>query len=105
MSEETNEKTCHLWKLRENLGPQEREAVKQGIKSSLEALNGKIAGVQVRVSIDALPGSTADVMLETLAAEEAAFAAYAALPEHRQAAAEKIRPYVQSKLVFDAETE
>lgn len=93
-----------LWTLRDELTPPEREAAKQGIKSSLEALNGRVAGVQVLVRTDALPGSTADVMLETTG-EEAALAVYASHPEHKRAAVEKIRPFVKDKLAFDFEVE
>lgn len=90
-----------LWQLRDELSPEEKTRVKREIKAGLEALNGKIEGLAgVTVRIDGLPGSGADVMLETRVAESA-LAAYAAHPDHRRVAVEKTRPYVKAKLVFD----
>ena len=55
-----------LWQLKEELSDTEKAAVKAGIKEGLEGLAGQIPGlVDIRVNIDALPSSNADLMLDT----------------------------------------
>lgn len=55
-----------LWQLKDELSDTEKAAVKAGIKAGLEGLAGQIPGlVDIRVHIDALPSSNADLMLDT----------------------------------------
>lgn len=55
-----------LWQLKDELSDTEKAAVKAGIKEGLEGLAGQIPGlVDIRVNIDALPSSNADLMLDT----------------------------------------
>lgn len=90
-----------LWQLKDELTGEEKQKIKQKIKDGLEALNGRVLGVErIEVHINGLPASTADVMLE-VRSSESALAEYAADPEHQKVAAEKIRPFVKTKLVLD----
>ena len=90
-----------LWQLKDELTDEEKQKVKQDIKDGLEALNGKIKGLEsLEVHINGLPASTADVMLDVWVAENA-FADYADDPEHKKVAVEKIRPFVKGKMVLD----
>lgn len=90
-----------MWQLKDELSAEEKEIVKKDIKEGLEGLNGKIEGVEkVEVIIGGTPASTADVLLITTM-EESALEAYASYPEHKKIAVEKIRPYVQAKMVMD----
>ena len=55
-----------LWQLKDELSDTEKAAVKAGIKEGLEGLAGQIPGlVDIRVNIDTLPSSNADLMLDT----------------------------------------
>ena len=70
-----------LWTLRAELVGDEREAVKQGIKQGLEALKGRIPGlIDIKVNIDCLASSNADVMLDSTLESEEALKNYAVHP-------------------------
>ena len=57
-----------LWKLKEEYNS---FSVKQGIKDGLEGLMGKIPGlVEIKVQIDSLASSNADVMLYSVFEDE-----------------------------------
>lgn len=90
-----------MWQLKDELSENEKEVVKKEIKAGLEALNGKVEGLErVEVIIHGMDSSSADVLLITTI-EESALEAYSSYPDHKKVAVEKIRPYVQSKLVMD----
>lgn len=90
-----------LWKLKEEC---DRDSVKQGIKAGLERLLGKIAGLtEIRVEINALPSSNADVMLYSVFENEAALSAYATHPDHVFVANTYVRPFTEIRLCLDFE--
>lgn len=93
-----------LWQLKEDLAVSDKEEVKKGIKAGLESLAGKIPGlVEIKVEINQLPSSNADVMLDSTFESEDALKAYAIHPEHVKVADEKVRPYTSSRVCMDYE--
>lgn len=93
-----------LWQLKDELSPEEKEAVKAGIKEGLEGLAGKIPGLlDIRVHTQGLPSSTVDLMLDSSFADADALGVYAKHPEHVKVADEKVRPYTKSRSCLDFE--
>ena len=93
-----------LWQLKDELSPEQKAKIKAEIKSGLEGLQGKIEGLtEVRVNIDCLPSSNADVMLDTTFTDEAALKNYAVHPEHVKVADSKVIPYTKTRVCMDFE--
>ena len=93
-----------LWKLKDELGKEEKESVKKGIKEGLEGLAGQIPGlIDVHVNINGLESSTADVMLDTTFERVDALKAYAVNPKHVAVADGKVRPYTAIRSCLDYE--
>lgn len=94
-----------LWKLREELSDEEKKAVKEGIKSGLEGLLGKVPGlVEVKVNIDGrLNSSNCDVMLDSILESAEALKVYATHPAHVAVADGKVRPYTILRTCLDYE--
>ena len=81
-----------LWQLKDELSDTEKAAVKAGIKAGLEGLAGQIPGlVDIRVHIDALPSSNADLMLDTTFESAEALKGYSK------------RPYYKNRVCLDYE--
>ena len=90
-----------LWKLKEEAN---NVTVKQGIKDGLEGLLGKIDGLlEIKVEIDGLPSSNADVMLYSVFENEKALKEYAVHPEHVFVADTYVRPFTEIRLCLDFE--
>ena len=90
-----------LWKLKDE---HNTTAVKQGIKDSLEALLGKVPGlVEIKVQIDGLASSNADVMLYSVLEDEESLKGYAVHPDHVYAADTFVRPYTETRMCLDFE--
>lgn len=93
-----------LWNLKAELSDAEKDAVKKGIKEGLEGLKGKIPGlIDIKVNIDCLPSSNADVMLDSSFENEEALKGYAIHPEHLAVANGKVRPFTASRVCMDYE--
>ena len=93
-----------LWNLKEELKGAEKDAVKAGIKEGLEGLMGKIDGlVEIKVNINGLESSTADVMLDSTFESVEALKAYAVHPSHVEVADTKVRPYTAVRSCLDYE--
>lgn len=93
-----------LWQLKEELTAEEKQKVKEGIKSGLEGLLGQVPGLQaVHVQIEGLASSNADVMLDTTFTDEAALKAYAVHPAHVAVADGAVRPYTKTRVCMDFE--
>lgn len=93
-----------LWQLKDELSDSEKSDTKAGIKAGLEALQGKIPGlIQIKVEIDPLASSNADVMLDSVFESEEALKAYAVHPEHVAVADSRVRPYVKMRVCMDFE--
>lgn len=83
---------------------QEKQEVKQGIKASLENLQGKIPGlVDIKVNAEGLASSNADVMLDSTFENEEALKGYSVHPEHVKVADSKVRPYTAVRVCMDYE--
>ena len=93
-----------LWQLKDELSDSEKAEVKAGIKEGLEALKGKIPGlIEIKVEIDPLASSNADVMLDSSFEDEISLKNYAVHPDHVAVADGKVRPYTKSRICMDFE--
>ncbi|MDE7416883.1 MAG: Dabb family protein [Lachnospiraceae bacterium] len=93
-----------LWQLKDELSDSEKAEVKDGIKAGLEALKGKIPGlIEIKVEINPLASSNADVMLDSTLESEEALKGYAVHPEHVAVADGKVRPYTKTRVCMDFE--
>lgn len=95
-----------LWQLKDELSAEEKAAVKAGIKEGLEGLVGVVPGLlDVKVVIEGLKSSNADVMLDSLLFDEEALKGYAVHPAHVEVANTKVRPYTKVRVCMDYKTE
>ncbi len=93
-----------LWTLKDELSAAEKEEVKKEIKEGLEGLAGKIPGmVDIKVNINGLASSNADLMLDSTFESEEALKGYATHPEHVAVADGKVRPYTKIRSCLDFE--
>lgn len=93
-----------LWQLKEELTESEKATVKKNIKSELEALQGVIPGLlEIKVQIDHLPSSNADLMLDSAFENEQALKEYAVHPSHVKVADERVRPFTRMRCCLDFE--
>ena len=91
-----------LWQLKDELSEDEKVVVKAGIKEGLEGLKGLIPGlVDIRVNINGLASSNADLMLDSTFEDEASLKGYAIHPDHVAVADSKVRPYTKSRVCLD----
>lgn len=88
-----------IWKLKEEYNTME---IKTGIKQAIESLLGVVPGlIEIKVEINPLASSNADVMLYTVHKDEDSLKGYAVHPEHVKVADTYVRPYTQSRACFD----
>ena len=93
-----------LWTLKDELSNDEKITVKKDIKDGLEALKGKVPGiVDIKVIINGLDSSNADLMLDSTFEDEEALKAYAVHPEHVKVADNKVRPFTKIRSCLDFE--
>lgn len=94
-----------LWKLREELGEEEKSTVKAGIKEGLEGLKGVVPGlIDMTVNIDGrLDSSNVDLMLDCTLESPEALKGYAVHPAHVAVANSKVRPYTIVRSCLDFE--
>ncbi len=93
-----------LWKLKEEFSEEEKKQIKAGIKEGLEGLAGQIPGMtEIKVRIDCLPSSTADVMLDSTFESAEALKTYSTHPKHVAVADSKVRPYTAVRSCMDYE--
>ena len=77
-------------------------AVKQGMKTGLEALVGVVPGlIEMQVEISPLASSNADVMLYSVLESEEALRGYAVHPAHVEVANTLVRPYTATRACMD----
>lgn len=92
-----------LWTLKDT-SDEEKDRIKKGIKEGLEGLSGKIPGmVDIKVNIDCLPSSNAEVMLDSTFENAEALKGYSVHPEHVKVADSKVRPYTATRTCMDYE--
>ena len=93
-----------LWNLKDEYSREEKEKIKRNIKVALEGLNGKIPGLlDIKVNIDGLASSTADLMLDSTFENETALKEYAVNPIHANAADTFVRPFTSNRSCLDFE--
>ncbi|MCQ2178105.1 MAG: Dabb family protein [Bacteroidales bacterium] len=94
-----------LWKLRDELTPEEKTDVKKEIKKGLEGLVGTVPGlIDVNVQIDGLiDSSNVDLMLDCTLESAEALKGYAVHPAHVNVADMKVRPYTVLRSCIDFE--
>lgn len=91
-----------LWRLREDIPDSEIDSIKAGVKEGLESLKGKIPGlVDIKVNINGLASSNADMMLDSTFESEEALKGYSTHPEHVKVADTKVRPYTAVRMCLD----
>lgn len=93
-----------VWTLKDEYSAEEKESIKKGIKEGLEGLKGKVPGiVEIKVEINGLASSNADLMLDSTFENEEALKGYSVHPEHVKVATEKVRPFTAIRSCFDYE--
>ena len=93
-----------VWTLKDEYSKEEKDNIKKGIKEGLEGLMGKVPGiVEIKVNINGLESSNADLMLDSTFENEDALKGYAVHPEHVKVANEKVRPYTKKRSCLDFE--
>lgn len=91
-----------LWQLNDDLSDIQKAGVKQGIKRGLEGLKGQIEGlIDIKVYIDPLETSNADVMLYSVFDDYKALKGYAVHPLHVAVADSKVRPFTKARVCMD----
>ena len=93
-----------LWQLKDELQGAEKDEVKAGIKAGLEGLLGQISGlIDIKVQIEGLASSNADVMLDSTFVDERALKTYATHPAHVKVADNQVRPFTKTRSCLDFE--
>ncbi len=91
-----------LWTLKSEYSEEEKTKIKENIKKEIEALMGKIEGLtEIKVYIDKLETSNADLMLDSTFVSEQALKDYAVHPDHVAVADNFVRPYTQTRSCLD----
>ncbi|MBQ8525636.1 MAG: Dabb family protein [Clostridia bacterium] len=93
-----------IWTLKDGYTEDEKREIKTGIKNGLEGLMGKIPGlVDIKVNINGLESSNADLMLDSTFESVEALKGYAVHPDHVAVADGKVRPYTAVRSCLDFE--
>ncbi len=93
-----------LWQLKDELSVEEKVQIKAGIKEGLEGLSGQIPGlVDIKVQVECLESSNAEVMLDSTFVDVEALKGYAVHPAHVEIANSKVRPYTKTRSCMDFE--
>ncbi len=93
-----------LWQLKDELSAEEKKVIKAEMKESLESLVGKVPGLlEVKVQIEGLVSSNAEVLLDTTLVDEEALKGYAVHPDHVAVADSKVRPFTKTRMCMDFE--
>ena len=93
-----------LWQLKDELSAEQKNAVKAEIKKGLEGLAGKVPGlVEIKVTINGLPTSNADLMLDSTLESFEALKGYAVHPAHVAVADGVVRPNTKQRVCLDYE--
>ncbi len=88
-----------LWTLKKEYNT---DKIKLDMKKSLEGLVGVVPGLlEMKVEINPLSSSNADVMLYSVLDSEESLKGYAVHPEHVRVADTKVRPYTETRACMD----
>lgn len=92
-----------LWTLKD-ASDEEKLEIKKGIKEGLEGLKGQIPGmIDIKVNIDCLASSNAEVMLDSTFESAEALKGYSVHPKHVAIADSKVRPFTATRTCMDYE--
>jgi hypothetical protein len=95
-----------LWQLKDELSDAQKKSVKEQIKAGLEGLSGRIPGLlDIKVNINGLETSNADVMLDSSFVDFASLKEYAVHPEHVAVANNAVRPNTKLRVCMDYEVQ
>ncbi len=93
-----------LWNLKDEFSKEEKKEIMNNIKIGLEALIDKVPGiVEIKVQIESLPSSSADLMLDSTFESVEALKNYATHPEHVKVADTLVRPFTAVRSCLDFE--
>ena len=93
-----------LWTLKSDITDAEKLKIKQHIKMSLEGLAGKTPGLrEIKININPLQSSNAELMLDSLFASGDALRAYSKHPLHIAVADKYVRPFTAARYCMDYE--
>ena len=93
-----------LWQLKDELSEEEKKQVKADIKAGLEGLAGQIPGLlDIKVQIEGLASSNADLMLYSSFDSEESLKGYAVHPAHVAVADGVVRPNTKLRVCLDYE--
>lgn len=91
-----------LWRLKESLTAEEKKKVLIDMKEQLEGLVGKVPGlVSLKIVINEMESSNADVMLDSVLESEEALRGYQGHPEHVAVANNYVRPFTEVRMCMD----
>ncbi len=91
-----------LWQLKDELTAEQKEEAKKAIKKGLEGLAGRVPGlVEIKVNVDALETSNADVMLDSTLIDFEALKGYAVHPDHVAVADSVVKPNTKLRVCMD----
>ena len=91
-----------LWTLKSEYSEEEKTKIKENIKKEIEGLMGKISGLtEIKVNIEKLETSNADLMLDSTFVSEQALKDYAVHPDHVAVANNFVRPYTEKRSCLD----
>ena len=93
-----------LWKIDDKFSVNEKQKIMEDAKCELEALKGKVPGLlDIKLQIDKLPSSNADMMLDSTLESEDALKGYQVHPDHVAVANGYVRPFTSERLCLDFE--
>ncbi len=91
-----------LWKLKESLTADEKNKILCDMKEQLEGLVGKVPGlVSLKIVINEMESSNADVMLDSVLESEEALKGYQGHPAHVEVANTYVRPFTEVRMCLD----
>ena len=91
-----------LWKLKESLTADEKHTVLLDMKEHLEGLVGRVPGlVSLKIVINEMESSNADVMLDSVLESEDALKGYQSHPDHVAVANTYVRPFTDVRMCLD----
>jgi len=91
-----------LWQLKESLTSEDKSKVMLDMKENLESLVGKVPGlVSLKIVINEMESSNADVMLDSVLESEEALKGYQGHPAHVEVANTYVRPYTEVRMCLD----
>ena len=91
-----------MWQFKEEFNEEQKTEIRKSAKEALEGLVGVVPGlIKAHVTIDRLPTSNADLMLDATLTDEESLKAYAIHPAHVEVANTKVRPFTRTRVCID----